>query len=88
MSPIQEVDPVKQAIANGSPEARSLLFLWLTAEPGDASEYVEVAETLLEAHERNLAHLVVHRGMALFPESDSLSLFALRLELQARPRAA
>jgi hypothetical protein len=79
---------MKRAIVECSPEARPLLFVWLTSEPGDAGEYVEVAETLVSVDERNLAHLVVHRGMALFPESDSLSLFALRLELEARPKAA
>ena len=77
------------AIADESPSSSSLLFLWLTSEPTDVQEYLNVAEGLLAAGERNLAHLVVHRGLALFGENDKLSLFALKLEMNRQiPLAA
>lgn len=70
------------AIAEESASARSLLFLWLTGEPTSVQEYLDVADQLLAVGERNLAHLVIHRGLALFEENDSLALFALKLEMQ------
>jgi hypothetical protein len=88
MSRSQELESVKEAICQGSDEARSLLFLWLTSEPESSAEYVDVAKILLETGERNLAHLVIHRGLALFPECDQLALFALRLQLEQLPMAA
>jgi hypothetical protein len=70
------------AIAEESTSSRSLLFLWLTGEPNDVQEYLNVADQLLAVGERNLAHLVIHRGLALFVEDEKLSLFALKLEMQ------
>lgn len=70
------------AIADESTSARSLLFLWLTSEPNDVQEYLNVADQLMAVGERNLAHLVIHRGLALFVEDEKLSLFALKLEVQ------
>jgi hypothetical protein len=84
----QDLDRVKQAITTTGDEANSVLFQWLTGDPGESTDYVEVADTLLNLGEKNLGHLVVHRGLALFPESQPLALFALKLELQRVPQAA
>lgn len=70
------------AIAEESTSSRSLLFLWLMSDPEDVREFTNVADQLLAAGERNLAHLVIHRGLAKLPENESLCLYALGLEIQ------
>lgn len=88
MSSFDGLGSLKQAIAQNRVEARAHLLKWLASEPLDPTVYVEIAGCLTEVEERNLAHLVVHRGLALFPENDCLSLLALRWEHEARPSAA
>ena len=88
MSRSKDLDEVKEAILEGSEYCRSLLFMWLTSEPGDSADYVEIADVLLNVGERNLSHLVIHRGLALFPDSEQLALYALRLELERTSLAA
>jgi hypothetical protein len=88
MSPAQDSGQLKRAIAEESAEMSSLLFLWLTSEPSVASDYLDIATVLAETGKGELARLVAHRGLALFPDSDQLALFALRLELSGLPRAA
>ena len=88
MSHTQDTGQVRQAIATRSPDARSMLFVWLSNESSDDYEFADIVDSLLEVSERTLAHLVVHRGLAQFPESDSLSLYALRLEQEKANRAA
>lgn len=68
------------AIADESTSSRSLLFLWLASEPDCTQEYLSVADQLLAVGERNLAQLVIHRGLAVV-EDEKLSLFALKLEM-------
>lgn len=78
---IPEPSKLLAAIAEESASSRSMLFLWLTAEPAEVQELLNVADQLLAVGERNLAHLVIQRGLALFVEDEKLSLCALKLEI-------
>jgi hypothetical protein len=88
MSSAHDIGHLRQAIAEKSSEARALLFLWLSHEASDEHEFTEIAATLLGVSEQSLSRLVIHRGLTLFPESDSLSLLALTLEQESSSLAA
>ena len=82
MSLAENTAKIVLAVQEDDPDTHSMLSFWLASEPDKPHEYVVIADTLLVYGERNLAHLVASRGIALFPDNDQLARFALKLELR------
>ena len=84
----ERLSELLSAIGEKREDVRSLLFQWLITGPGAATDYTSIAQALLDAEERNLAHLVVSRALAEHPDNEHLALFAIGLKTRRSSEAA